>query len=87
MEETKTEATAENTNKEKTLNQDWIISMLLWFFLGVIWVHRFYNGKIGTGILMILTLWGLGVWALIDWIFLIMWKFTKKDGTIITIKK
>ncbi|MDQ7009395.1 MAG: TM2 domain-containing protein [Candidatus Gracilibacteria bacterium] len=75
----------ENT-AEKKFNQDWIMTMVLWFLLGMLGIHRFYNGKIITGILMILTLGGLGIWWLIDGIFLIMGKFTKKDGTIIKVK-
>ncbi len=35
---------------------------LLWFFLGAISAHRFYLGKVGTGILYLLTgqLFGIG---------------------------
>ncbi len=38
------------------------IAYLLWFFLGVFSAHRFYLGKIGTGILYLLTgqLFGIG---------------------------
>ena len=43
---------------------------LLWLFLGGWGAHRFYLGRIGTGIAMLLTLGGLSIWALVD-IFLI----------------
>jgi len=55
-------------------------TLLLCFFLGVIGVHRFYVGKTGTGILQILTLGGLGIWALIDFIMIVVGKFTDKKG-------
>lgn len=68
------------------LNTEWLVTLLLAFFLGVIGVHRFYNGKIGTGILMILTLGGFGIWVTIDVIMILFGKFTKKDGTVITVR-
>jgi len=55
-------------------------ALLLCFFLGVLGVHRFYVGKIGTGILQLVTLGGLGIWALIDMIMIILQKFTDGQG-------
>ena len=59
-------------------------AFLLCFFLGCFGAHRFYVGKIGTGILQILTLGGLGIWALIDWIMIIVGAFTDKEGNKLT---
>jgi len=54
--------------------------------LGGLGIHRFYNGKIATGILMIITLGRLGIWVLIDIIMIVLGKFTTKRGKLITIK-
>ena len=58
----------------------------VWCFLfGLIGIHRFYVGKIGTGILQILTLGGLGIWVLIDLIMIIVGAFTDKQGNKLTL--
>ena len=57
--------------------------ILCWFF-GAFGVHRFYVGKTGTGIIQLFTLGGLGIWALIDLITIIMGNFTDADGNKIT---
>jgi hypothetical protein len=41
-------------------------------------------GKIGTGVLQLLTAGGLGIWALIDFIMIIIGAFTDKEGNKIT---
>ena len=49
-------------------------------FIFIAGLHRFYVGKIGTGILMLVTLGGLGVWTLIDLIIIIVDGFKDSDG-------
>jgi TM2 domain-containing membrane protein YozV len=56
------------------------VALLLCFFLGFLGAHRFYVGKIGTGVLMLVTLGGLGIWNLIDVIIIILQKFEDGDG-------
>ncbi len=60
-------------------------AFLLCFLLGFLGVHRFYVGKIGTGILQLITFGGLGIWALIDLIYIIVGGFTDKQGNKITL--
>ena len=55
-------------------------TILLCFFFGMLGVHRFYVGKIGTGILQLLTLGGLGIWVLIDFIVIVTGSFKDKQG-------
>ena len=59
-------------------------TLLLCFFLGVFGIHRFYAGKIGTGILQLITLGGLGIWALVDFVVIACGKFKDKQGQLIT---
>lgn len=54
------------------------IAFALWWFTGIFGGHRFYAGDIGMGIGMLLTLGGLGVWALID-VFFIGKRIEKKN--------
>jgi len=62
------------------------VALLLCFFVGFLGVHRFYVGKIGTGVLMLLTLGGLGIWNLIDFIIIAMQKFTDSEGNTLKFK-
>ena len=58
----------------------WLIAHLLCFFLGCLGIHRFYVGKTGSGIAMLLTCGGCGIWALVDFIMILVNSFTDKDG-------
>lgn len=63
--------------------KEWLVTLLLSLFLGTIGVHRFYVGKIGTGILQLITLGGCGVWTLVDIIMIVTGNFKDKDGNVI----
>jgi len=53
------------------------------WFLGAFGAHRFYLGKIGTAIAMLLTLGGLGIWALVDFIMAVAGAMKDKEGKLI----
>jgi len=57
-----------------------VATLILCILLGVLGVHRFYVGKTGTGILMLLTLGGLGIWQLVDIIFIAVGNFKDSNG-------
>ena len=57
-----------------------LAAALLCFFLGCLGAHRFYLRKTGTAILMLITLGGLGIWALVDLIFICVGSFRDKEG-------
>lgn len=67
-------------NERGVSSKSRLITLLLCFFLGYFGAHRFYVGKIGTGFLMLFTMGGLGLWMLIDIIFILCGSFRDKEG-------
>jgi TM2 domain-containing membrane protein YozV len=57
-----------------------LVALLLCFFLGWLGAHRFYVGKTGTALLMLVTAGGLGIWWLVDFIFIACGIFRDKEG-------
>lgn len=64
------------TPGQKSLGLAWGLAV----FLGNLGVDRFYLGKIGTGIVKLLTLGGLGFWTFIDVLLLAFNKTKDKKG-------
>ena len=58
----------------------WVTALLLSIFLGWLGIDRFYLGKIGTGILKLITFGGFGIWWLIDVILIATSSMTDKQG-------
>ncbi|SVC64538.1 uncharacterized protein METZ01_LOCUS317392 [marine metagenome] len=68
---------------EELSDKEFLPALILCLFIGILGIHRFYAGKVGTGILMILTLGGLGIWVLVDFIMICFGSFRDIDGRII----
>ena len=56
-------------------------AIIITFFLGGLGIHRFMTGKIGTGIIWLITGGCFGIGWLIDFIKVCTGSFKKKDGT------
>lgn len=61
-----------------------LVAFLLCWFLGYLGVHRFYVGKIGTGVLYLLTGGILGIGILVDWIVILVGSFKDDQGKTLT---
>lgn len=56
-----------------------LVALILCLLLGVFGVHRYYVGKVGTGVLQLLTLGGFGIWVIIDLILIVTGTFRDID--------
>ncbi len=67
--------------KAKAGSKSWVAALLLCFFLGGLGIHRFYLGYTWQGVVQLLTLGGLGIWVLIDFIRIIIKDLQPNGGS------
>ena len=60
--------------------KEWLVTLLLSFFVGYLGIHRFYTGHTGIGVAQLLTLGGCGIWAFIDFIMILLGNFKDAQG-------
>lgn len=72
-------ATSKNMQAEGE-GKSQLTAFLLAFLIGILGIHRFYLGYTGIGIIQLLTLGGLGIWALIDMILILTGDLKPKGG-------
>lgn len=66
--------------KVQQSSKSFLVTWLLSLLVGIFGVDRFYLGKIGTGILKLITFGGFGIWALVDLILVLANKTRDKQG-------
>ncbi len=67
--------------KKLVAGDNQIVAAILCFFLGGLGIHRFYLGYTWQGIVQLLTAGGCGIWALIDFIRIIVGDLQPKGGS------
>ncbi len=75
----------QNNEKQQVIIQtsSWIKTFFLCYFLGILGAHRFYVGKNISGTIYLFTYGLFGIGVFIDFIMLILGKFTDKSGSCI----
>ena len=68
----------------KTSGRSWIAAIIFCFFLGCLGIHRFYVGKIGTGVLYLFTFGLFGIGVIVDFIMLVCGNFKDIDNNVIS---
>ena len=63
--------------------KSYAVTLLLALGLGYVGVHRFYAGKVGTGILYLFTFGFFGIGWIIDIFTVLFGNFTDKAGQFI----
>lgn len=69
--------------RNSSINMRWVTTLLLCWILGFFGAHRFYLGRVGSGILMLISFGGFGIWYLIDLIVVITGNFKDENGVVI----
>jgi TM2 domain-containing membrane protein YozV len=73
------------SGKERALSEKRKLpAFLLCLFFGIFGLHRFYVGKVATGLLQLFTIGGLFLWSLFDLLVILLGGFTDKEGKLIT---
>lgn len=65
---------------QEPYRRNYFIALAISAFLGEFGIDRFYLGKIGTGILKLITVGGLGIWWIIDIVLIATGRMKDHNG-------
>ncbi|MBA2660685.1 MAG: NINE protein [Bradymonadaceae bacterium] len=60
-----------------------LLVFFLAFFFGIFGVHRFVVGKVWTGLLLLATGGGFGIWWMIDALLILLGRFKDSEGRVL----
>lgn len=66
--------------------RNYFVALGLSIFIGYLGIDRFYMGKVGTGILKLITAGGLGIWYIIDIVLIATAEMRDSNGNRLTRK-
>jgi len=77
----------ESLGVEENVKSKIVLIIISFLGLGVLGIDRMYAGQIGLGVLKLLTFGGLGIWAFIDWIFVLINAISKSESGLFGITR
>ena len=77
----------DSLGSEENVKSKIVLIIISFLGLGVLGIDRMYAGQIGLGVLKLLTLGGLGIWAFIDWIFVLINAISKSESGLFGITR
>lgn len=72
-----------NRRTENCSPKSRLVALLLCIFLGTLGIHRFYVGKVGTGVIWLLTMGCFGIGWLVDVILIACGSFSDSAGFLV----
>ena len=63
-----------------------VLLILAWIGLGILGIDRMYAGQILIGLLKLITLGGLGIWAFVDYIIILVNALSKSESGVFGIE-
>lgn len=72
--------------EQQPLRRNYFIALALSVFVGEFGIDRFYMGKIGTGILKLITIGGFGIWWIIDIVLIASGHMRDNNNQLLTRK-
>jgi len=67
---------------EKSASNGLVVFLVCWF-VGFLGIHRFMVGKMGTGVLYLLTGGIFGIGWMVDFFMILFGSFKDKDGKVV----